>query len=216
MPLGMETFFCLTVPGLLYIVATMRTHISTNLAQSVSAQQDFAEASTDQIVQLVQWIIETFRSGGKLLIFGNGGSAADAQHMAAEFVNRFKIDRRPLPAIALTTDSSILTSIGNDFGFDLIFVKQIEALGKAGDLVLAISTSGRSPNVVQAVETATKMGIRTAALTGGTKNPGGNLGSIADLVLNVPTDSTPHIQETHLWVEHILCELVEKEMFGDS
>ena len=109
----METFFCLTVPGLLYIVATMKTHISTNLAQSVLAQQAFAEASEDQIVQLVQGIMETFRSGGKLLILGNGGSAADAQHMAAEFVNRFKIDRRPLPAIALTTDSSILTSIAS-------------------------------------------------------------------------------------------------------
>ena len=197
-------------------MATMKTLISTNLAQSVQAQQAFGTAASDRIVQLVEWIIETFQGGGKLLIFGNGGSAADAQHMAAEFVNRFKISRRPLPAIALTTDSSVLTSIGNDFGYDLVFVKQIEALGRPGDLVLAISTSGNSPNVVKAVETARKMGLRTVALTGGTGRPGGALGPLVDLLLNVPADATPHIQEAHLWAEHMVCELVEREMFGDS
>jgi D-sedoheptulose 7-phosphate isomerase len=210
----METFFCLTVPGFFFIVATMKTEISINLAQSIMAQQAFAEASTERIIQLVEWTVATFRSGGKLLIFGNGGSAADAQHVAAEFVNRFKINRRPLPAIALTTDSSVLTSIGNDFSFDLIFVKQIQALGKPGDLALGISTSGNSPNVVQAIAAAKEMNLRTAVLTGGSANTGGKLGALADLVLNVPTDSTPHIQETHLWVEHVLCELVEKEMFA--
>ncbi|MHB8791578.1 MAG: D-sedoheptulose-7-phosphate isomerase [Desulfobulbaceae bacterium] len=194
----------------------MKTLISTNLAQSVKTKQDFGATAGDRIVQLVEWLIETFQGGGKLLIFGNGGSAADAQHLAAEFVNRFKISRRPLPAIALTTDSSVLTSIGNDFGYDLVFAKQIEALGKPGDLALAISTSGNSPNVVKAVETAMAMSIRTAALTGGTVRPGGALGPLVDLLLNVPSDSTPHIQETHLWVEHIVCELVEREMFGDS
>ena len=192
----------------------MKTDISSNLVQSILAQQAFAEASTDLIIQLVEWTVETFRSGGKVLIFGNGGSAADAQHMAAEFVNRFKINRRPLPAIALTTDSSVLTSIGNDFSFDLIYVKQIQALGKPEDLAIAISTSGTSPNVVKAVETAKEMGLKTVALTGGTSLPGGDLGPIADLVLNVPTDITAHIQETHLWVEHLVCELVEKEMFS--
>jgi len=194
----------------------MKTHIATNILQSVTAQQAFAAASTDRIIELVRWIVETFHAGGKLLVFGNGGSAADAQHMAAEFVNRFRIDRRPLPAIALTTDSSVLTSIGNDFGFDLIFVKQIQALGKPEDLALAISTSGNSPNVVRAMTTAKNMGMRTAALTGGTSRPGGDLAPLADLLLNVPTDSTPHIQEAHLWVEHMVCELVEMEMFGDS
>ncbi|MGW8161605.1 MAG: D-sedoheptulose-7-phosphate isomerase [Desulfobulbales bacterium] len=212
----MGTFFYLTARGFFFIVATMKTHISTNLIQSVLAQQAFAEASVDRLIQLVEMTIETFRVGGKLLIFGNGGSAADAQHMAAEFVNRFKIDRRPLPAIALTTDSSVLTSIGNDFSFDLIFVKQIQALGKPEDLALAISTSGTSANVVKAMEMARSMEMKTAALTGGTSKPGGDLAPIADVLLNVPTDSTPHIQETHLWVEHIVCELVEKEMFGDS
>lgn len=192
----------------------MKTEISTNLTQSVMAKQAFVEASSDRIIQLVEWTIETFRSGGKVLIFGNGGSAADAQHVAAEFVNRFKIDRHPLPAIALTTDSSVLTSIGNDFSFDMIFVKQIQALGKPGDLALGISTSGNSQNVLQAISTAKEMGLRTAALTGGSSSPGGKIGAIADLVLNVPTDNTPHIQEAHLWVEHILCELVEKELFS--
>ncbi|MDH3328198.1 MAG: D-sedoheptulose 7-phosphate isomerase [Desulfobulbaceae bacterium] len=192
----------------------MKILISTNLIQSISAKQAFAEASIDRIIQLVEWTIETFNAGGKLLILGNGGSAADAQHMAAEFVNRFKINRRPLPAIALTTDTSIITSIGNDVSYDMIFVKQIQALGKPEDLVLAISTSGKSPNVVKAVETARDMGIKTVALTGGTLLPGGELGQIADLILNVPTDSTAHIQETHLWIEHMVCELVEKEMFG--
>jgi len=192
----------------------MKADISSNLVQSILAQQAFAEASTDLIVQLVEWTVETFRSGGKVLIFGNGGSAADAQHMAAEFVNRFKINRRPLPAIALTTDSSVLTSIGNDFSFDLIYVKQIQALGKPEDLAIAISTSGTSPNVVKAVETAKEIGMKTVALTGGTFLPGGDLGPITDLVLNVPTDITAHIQETHLWIEHLVCELVEKEMFS--
>lgn len=212
----METFFYLTARGFSFIVATMKTRIATSLVQSMAARQAFAAASTDRIIELVSWIVETFRAGGKLLLFGNGGSAADAQHMAAEFVNRFMLDRRPLPAIALTTDSSVLTSIGNDFGFDLVFVKQLEALGKPADLALAISTSGRSPNVVKALAAARDMGMRTAALTGGTAKPGGDLGPLADLLLNVPTDSTPHIQETHLWVEHMICELVEMEMFGDS
>ena len=200
--------------GFFFHCANMKTEIAINLAQSVIAQQAFAEASSDRIIQLVEWTIETFRSGGKLLIFGNGGSAADAQHVAAEFVNRFKIDRKPLPAIALTTDSSILTSIGNDFSFDMIFVKQVQALGKPGDLVLGISTSGNSPNVVKAIAAAKEMNLRTAVLTGGSSNTGGELGGLADLVLNVPTDSTAHIQETHLWVEHILCEHVEKELFS--
>ncbi len=200
--------------GFFFHCANMKTEIAINLAQSVIAQQAFAEASSDRIIQLVEWTIETFRSGSKLLIFGNGGSAADAQHVAAEFVNRFKIDRQPLPAIALTTDSSILTSIGNDFSFDMIFVKQVQALGKPGDLVLGISTSGNSPNVVKAIAAAKEMNIRTVALTGGSSNTGGEIGGLADLVLNVPTDSTAHIQETHLWVEHILCELVEKELFS--
>lgn len=198
------------------MVATMKMLVSTNLAQSIMAKEAFARESTDDLLRLADWIRETFENGGKLLIFGNGGSAADAQHLAAEFVNRFLINRRPLPALALTTDSSVLTSIGNDFSYDLVFVKQVQALGKPEDLALGISTSGTSVNVVNALQVAREIGMRTAALTGGTARPGGDLVGVCDLVLNVPADATPHIQETHLWIEHLLCEIVEKQMFGSA
>jgi len=192
----------------------MKILIATNLAHSIMAKEAFVKESLDEILLLTEWIREVFEKGGKLLLFGNGGSAADAQHLAAEFVNRFLINRRPLPALALTTDSSVLTSIGNDFGYDLVFVKQIEALGKPEDLALGISTSGNSPNVVKAMQAARKIGMKTVALTGGTVRPGGDLAAVCDLVLNVPSDATPHIQETHLWLEHTICEIVEKQMFG--
>jgi D-sedoheptulose 7-phosphate isomerase len=191
----------------------MKTIISTSLVQSIMAKEAFARESSDKIIELAGQIVETFNDGGKLLIFGNGGSAADAQHMAAEFVNRFLINRRPLPALALTTDTSILTSIGNDFSFDLIFVKQIQALGKPEDMALGISTSGTSANVVKGMATAHEIGMKTAALTGGEGTVPEDLSHSCDLILNVPSDSTPHIQETHLWVEHLLCEMVEKTIF---
>jgi len=196
------------------MVRDMKILIATNLAHSIMAKEAFVKESLDEILLLTEWIREVFEKGGKLLLFGNGGSAADAQHLAAEFVNRFLINRRPLPALALTTDSSVLTSIGNDFGYDLVFVKQIEALGKPEDLALGISTSGNSPNVVKAMQAARKIGMKTVALTGGTVRPGGDLAAVCDLVLNVPSDATPHIQETHLWLEHTICEIVEKQMFG--
>ena len=196
------------------MVVNMKTLIATNLAHSIMAKEAFVKESLDDILRLTVWIREVFENGGKLLLFGNGGSAADAQHLAAEFVNRFLINRRPLPALALTTDSSILTAVGNDFGYDLVFVKQIEALGKPEDLALGISTSGNSPNVVKAMQAARKIGMKTVALTGGTARPGGDLAAVCDMVLNVPSDATPHIQETHLWLEHTLCEIVEKQMFG--
>jgi len=193
----------------------MKTTISSRLDLSIKAKQAFVETSTEAIIELAQLMIDTVTNGGKLLIFGNGGSAADAQHMAAEFVNRFLINRRPLPAIALTTDTSVLTSIGNDFSYDLIFVKQVQALGSPKDLALGISTSGTSANVVQALATAREIGLATAALTGGTNPPTGTIADHSDLILNVPSDDTPHIQETHLWVEHVLCELVENAIFGN-
>ena len=198
------------------MVAAMKTLVSTNLVQSIMAKEAFVRESTDDLLRLADWIRETFADGGKLLIFGNGGSAADAQHLAAEFVNRFLINRRPLPALALTTDSSVLTSIGNDFSFDQVFVKQVQALGRPEDLALGISTSGTSANVVKGMQAAREIGMRTAALTGGTVRPGGDLAALCDLVLNVPADATPHIQETHLWIEHVLCEIVEKQMFGSA
>jgi len=186
--------------------------IQTSLEGSIAAKKAFAKEQLEEILLLVQWTVEALSSGNKLLIFGNGGSAADAQHMAAEFVNRFLIDRPPLAAIALTTDSSILTSIGNDFSYDDIFSKQIIALGKPGDLALGISTSGNSPNVVKAIVAAKELGMRTAVLTGGN---GGKLKDISELTLNVPTSFTPHIQETHLWIEHLVCQLTDELLYGE-
>lgn len=198
------------------MVGAMKTLISTNLMQSILAKEAFAKEAADDILLVTDWMVEVLTKGGKLLLFGNGGSAADAQHLAAEFVNRFLINRRPLPALALTTDTSVLTSIANDFSYELIFAKQIQALGKPEDLALGISTSGNSPNVVKAMLAARDIGMKTVALTGGTVRPGGDLAAVCDMVLNVPSDSTPHIQEAHLWVEHLLCEIVEKQMFAAS
>ena len=183
----------------------------TRLERSLQVKEAFVRQSGDQILKLAECLSELFEQGNKLLIFGNGGSAADAQHMAAELVNRFLIDRRPLPAIALTTDTSILTAIGNDVSYESIFAKQVEALGQAGDMVLAISTSGTSENVLKGVDQAIRSGLRTAALTGG---DGGALQERCDICLTVPSRETPHIQEAHLWVEHLLCEIVEQRLFG--
>ncbi len=191
----------------------MEDKLIAGMRASNEVREIFAAANREKIYNLVTAIIETLRNGNKIVIFGNGGSAADAQHMAAEFVNRFLIDRPPQAALALTTDSSVLTSIGNDFSFADIFVKQLTALGRAGDLALGISTSGNSENVIRAVEEAGKLGMKTAALTGG---EGGRLLAMVDFGLNVPTVFTPHIQETHLWVEHIICQLVDEKMFGGA
>lgn len=189
----------------------IQTIIKDSLAGSVAAQENFVSESNDSLLAAVELVIECFECGGKLLLFGNGGSAADAQHLAAEFVNRFLINRRPLPALALTTDTSILTSVGNDFSYDDIFAKQVRALGKKEDLALGISTSGNSINVIAAFDEAKKIGMKTVALTGCN---GGKINGNVDLLLNVPSDHTPHIQETHLWIEHMICQLVDERMFG--
>jgi D-sedoheptulose 7-phosphate isomerase len=152
------------------------------------------------------------RAGGKVLIFGNGGSAADAQHLAAELVNRFQIERPPLAAIALTTDSSVLTSIGNDYHFDEIFSKQISALGKKGDIAWGLSTSGNSPNVIKAFGTAQKLGMATIGMTG----RGGKIARCADLVFAVASDTTARIQEIHIMLGHILCELLERALYPEE
>jgi D-sedoheptulose 7-phosphate isomerase len=162
------------------------------------------------MLEVIKLVSQSFEAGSKLLLFGNGGSAADAQHIAAEFVNRYIIDRPPLPAIALTTDTSILTSVSNDASFNEIFSKQIKALGKEGDVAVGISTSGNSQNIVKAFEVAKEMGIKTVALTG---NDGGAVAKIADVSLVVPSGSTPRIQETHILIGHILCEMVEHQLF---
>lgn len=185
--------------------------IAESLKNSIAAKEALYNNQLADIKKLAQWMIDTIKSGNKIMIFGNGGSAADAQHMAAEFVNRFLIDRPPLAAMALTTDTSILTSVGNDFSYDDIFVKQIQALGKKGDLALGISTSGNSPNVLSGISVAKEMGLKTAALTG---KEGGKLIAVADLTLNVPVASTPAIQEAHIWVEHLLCQIVDEALYG--
>jgi len=171
----------------------------------------FAKENADRIVEVVHLIARTFREGHKVILFGNGGSATDASHIAAEFVNRFLIDRPPLPAIALNTDTAVLTSISNDFGYEQIFSKQLSALGHEGDVVIGISTSGNSPNVIKALDVARKNGMKTVVLTGGT---GGKMASIADYTFVVPSRHTPHIQETHITLGHILCQLVDDELFG--
>lgn len=161
------------------------------------------------IVNIAEIFIEAIRRGNKILFFGNGGSAADAQHLGAEFVGRFKLERKGLPAIALTTNTSSLTSIGNDYGFEQIFSRQVEALGKKGDVAVGISTSGNAENVIAGIKMAKKMELRTVAFSGG---DGGNLSKLADIALIVPANDTANVQELHITAGHIICELSEKEL----
>jgi D-sedoheptulose 7-phosphate isomerase len=161
----------------------------------------------DRIQQAAALIIDACKAGGGVFAFGNGGSAADAQHIACELVGRFRRNRRGIRAQALTTDASILTAVANDFDFDRIFARQLEACARPGDVAIGLSTSGNSPNVVEALEKARQMGLRTIALTG---RGGGNCALLADVLLDVPSDDTPRIQEIHALVYHILCELVEQ------
>jgi D-sedoheptulose 7-phosphate isomerase len=173
---------------------------------TIALHERVAAADFAPVVQAASAIRASHLAGGKLLIFGNGGSAADAQHMAAELVNRLQRERAALAALALSTDTSILTSIANDYTFDRVFVRQIEALGRPGDVALGISTSGGSPSVVKALETARSRGLKTIALTG---RNGGGAAAAADIHVNVPSDSTARIQEVHRTLIHAVCELVE-------
>lgn len=168
---------------------------------------------TPLIAEMAIFLTDTFKRGGKLMVMGNGGSAADSQHFAAEIVSRFRMERPGLPAIALSTDTSILTAIGNDYGFDVIFRRQVEALALAGDIVVGISTSGNSENVKKALELAREKGCRTIALLG---KDGGSIKGVCDLALVVPSEDTPRIQEGHIAIIHIVCDLVEKSMFGKN
>lgn len=169
------------------------------------------EKVIDQIHEIATILSEALRNGNKVLVMGNGGSAADAQHMAAELVGRFKRERRGLPAIALTTDTSILTAIGNDYGFDRIFARQVEALASPGDVVIGISTSGNSTNVLDALSIAKEQGCRTVGMLG---KDGGAIARIVDMALIVPVNETAHVQEVHLVVLHILCDIVEAQFSG--
>jgi D-sedoheptulose 7-phosphate isomerase len=188
----------------------MKDYIVKIFKESCRVKEAFINDQLGKMVNVVETLTAALKAGNKILIFGNGGSAADAQHIAAEFVNRFIIERPPLPAIALTTDTSILTSIGNDYDFSEIFSKQVRALGQPGDIAWGISTSGNSPNVLKALELAKRMGLVTLALTG---KDGGPIAKMADLCLNVSSSSTARIQETHITAGHAICELVDIKLF---
>jgi D-sedoheptulose 7-phosphate isomerase len=180
------------------------------LEESARVKRAVAETLADKIVDAAQRVIETYRAGGKVLLAGNGGSAADAQHIATELVGRFKLERTPLPAIALTTDTSLLTALANDYGHETVFRRQVEALGRRGDVLIAISTSGASASIIEAARAARRLGIFVIALTGQT---GGDLKDAADLLLNVPSTDTARIQEAHITIAHLICQLVESELF---
>ena len=190
----------------------MESIILECLRESIAVKEKTIRASTDLIIRGARMLAECMASGNKVLIFGNGGSAADAQHIAAEFVNRFQIERPPLAALALTTDTSIITSIGNDYHFDDIFAKQILALGRKDDIAIGISTSGNSKNVIKAVRTAKDIGIFTIGFTG----RGGELAECTDHVFSVKSDVTARIQEAHSILGHILCDLVDRILFPEK
>ncbi len=189
----------------------MNDIIRQTLLESLAVQKAFFETHADRIESCARVLASVFHSGGKLLLFGNGGSAADCQHIAAEFVNRFQMERRPLPAIALTTDTSVITSIGNDYAFEDIFLKQVQALGRPGDAALAISTSGNSPNVIKAAAAARNAGMTVIGFSG----KAGRLKELSDPAFCVDSDTTARIQETHILLAHILCDLTERMVFND-
>jgi D-sedoheptulose 7-phosphate isomerase len=193
------------------LISFMITAIRKVLEESLELKRQFFHKNEERIAQAAREIRAALESGRKVLLFGNGGSAADAQHIAAEWVGRFQRERGPLPAIALTTDTSILTAIGNDYGFDQVFARQVRALGQKGDIAVAISTSGNSPNVLLAADAAREIGMITIALTG---NDGGQLGPKAQYHLNVSHKLSARIQEVHIMVGHILCELAGENMKG--
>lgn len=188
----------------------MEDHIIKIFKESNRVKETFVNENLSRLVNVVEAITSALKAGNKVLLFGNGGSAADAQHLAAEFVNRFVIERPPLPAIALTTDSSIITSIGNDYDFSEIFSKQIRAVGQAGDIAWGISTSGNSVNVFKGLEAAKKLGLVTVAFTG---KDGGNIAKIADLSVNVSSAVTARIQEAHITAGHAICDLIDIKLF---
>jgi D-sedoheptulose 7-phosphate isomerase len=182
-------------------------HVVGVLKEAAAAHERMA-ANAGKIAAVADAIAASLKQGGSVLVFGNGGSAADAQHFAAELLGRYERERKAWPAVALTTDTSALTAIGNDYGFDRVFARQLEALGKKGDVAIGISTSGNSPNVLRALETARDRGLITVALTG----QGGQAGSIASHHIAVPEERTARVQEVHATVLHVICELVEREL----
>ena len=181
--------------------------------QSLDIKCRFFAAHTADVGRAARTIAESIRLGGKVLLFGNGGSASDAQHIAAEFVNRYLFDHAPIAAIALTTDTSVITSISNDSSFLHVYSRQVAALGKRGDVAIGISTSGSSPNIIEGIKQAKQLHMSTIGLLG---KDGGQLAQLVDTPLVVPSNLTPRVQEVHIMIGHILCELVEEDLFGAS
>lgn len=184
--------------------------IRSQIEENIDTAKGIIEESLDVILFAANKLVASMRKGNKLLLCGNGGSAADSQHIAAEFINRFKKERIPLPALALTTDTSVLTSISNDYDYKLCFSKQVLAIGQKGDVLIGISTSGNAANVLNAVSAAKKKGIYTIGLTG---DGGGKLKDCVNLCIRVPSHDTPRIQEAHILIGHLICDIVERELF---
>ena len=191
----------------------MRDQIRDILLESIHVKEELLRTAIGQIVEVTELTIECLKKGGKVILFGNGGSASDSQHIAAELVGRFKRDRAGLPAIALTTNTSILTAVANDYGYDVVFAKQVEALAQKNDLIIGISTSGKAKNVACGIRQAKKMGLKTIALTGG---DGGDLAKLADLSVLVPSSVTARIQEAHITIGHAICDIVEQTLFQEE
>jgi D-sedoheptulose 7-phosphate isomerase len=191
----------------------LRARLEAAVAESIRLKGQFLAEQAEAVVAAARMVAEVFKAGGKVLIFGNGGSAADAQHLAAEFVNRFQVERPPLAALALNTDTSVLTSIANDYDFLEVFAKQVRALGRYGDLAWGISTSGASANVVRGLAAARQLGLKTLALSG---RDGGEVAAQADIALVVRGQATPRIQEVHITIGHVLCDLVDCLLFPEK
>jgi D-sedoheptulose 7-phosphate isomerase len=197
-------------------LASLEARVASHFEDSARLKQESARLLSAPIARAIGLMSASLKAGGKILACGNGGSAADAQHFAAELVNRFERERPPLASIALTTDSSTLTSIANDYGYAQVFEKQLRALGRKGDVLLAISTSGKSPSVVAAVRAARELGLRTIALSGNGGGPMGGLLTAEDVHICVPHTRTMRIQEVHLLALHCLCDGIDTQLFGDK
>lgn len=191
----------------------MKNYIIKQIADSAATKQAILENEglIEVIANVAKACVDVYRNGKKTLLAGNGGSAADAQHIAAELVGRYGFDRPSIPSLALTTDSSNLTAIGNDYGYDKVFSRQLEGMAQEGDLFIGISTSGNSQNVINAFESASARGVTTVAMVG---RDGGKMAQMADYAIIVPSNATPRIQESHILIGHILCDIIEKELFG--
>ncbi len=189
-------------------MANIKEIIRRRVFESIDVKEATLETNIDVMVGIVNLLVRTLKQGRKILFFGNGGSAADSQHIAAEFIGRFQKERKSLSAIALTTDTSILTALANDYSFDLIFARQIEGLGQNKDVAFGISTSGNSKNIIEGIKKAKQMGLKTISFSGG---EGGKLASLTDFSLIVPSKITARIQESHICMAHIICELVENQ-----